>query len=154
MSIEDDIAILLRVPMLALLGREALRILAIGAETHAVDEGETLFREGEPADAGFVIQEGTFELTSAKNSAKLARMGVGCLLGELALLTRTTRPATAKAVEPSSVVRIPRQLFLKMLDAYPDAARQLRRAMRARAERSIEELDRVKRALENGAPSN
>ena len=50
MTIEDDIAFLERVPSLRLLGRDALRILAIGAESRTIHEGMTLFGEGEDAD--------------------------------------------------------------------------------------------------------
>ena len=62
MTIEDDIAFFERVPTLGLLGRDALRILAIGAESRYVHGGEVLFNAGEPADAGFVVQEGSFSL--------------------------------------------------------------------------------------------
>ncbi len=44
MTIEDDIAFLERVPTLRLLGREALRVLAIGAENRYVHGGEVLFK--------------------------------------------------------------------------------------------------------------
>ena len=54
-------------------------------------------------------------------------VGRGTLLGELALLTETVRPVTATANEPSTVLRIPRTLFLKMLEGYPDAAAQAAR---------------------------
>src|ERR1700728_767529 len=121
MSIEDDIAFLSRIPTLALIGREALRILAIGAENRYVHDGDVLFREGEQADGGYVVQEGAFQLTSRHISPGLEP---GTLLGELALLTGTVRPATATAVEPSSVIRIPRTLFMKMLESFPDAARR------------------------------
>ena len=56
----------------------------------------------------------------------------GALIGEFALLTETKRPVTAVAREPSSVVRIPRQLFLKTLEGYPDAAVRMRDALAAR----------------------
>ena len=64
MAIEDDISLLERVPTLGLLGRQALRILAIGAETRYVHGGELLFKAGDEADGGFVIQEGRFALSS------------------------------------------------------------------------------------------
>src|SRR5207302_10539273 len=99
MSIEDDIAFLERVPTLALLGREALRILAIGAESRYLHDGDVLFRAGELADAGYVIQEGSFHLRLSENAAPLS-VGPGTLLGELALVTETQRPTTATAVEP------------------------------------------------------
>ena len=66
MTIEDDIAFLERVPALALLGRDALRILAIGSESRYVHEGNTLFGEGEDADGAYVVQEGSFDLVSPR----------------------------------------------------------------------------------------
>ena len=46
MSIEDDIIFIERVPTLRMLGRDALRILAIGAESRYVHKGEVLFLAG------------------------------------------------------------------------------------------------------------
>ncbi|MGH8733759.1 MAG: cyclic nucleotide-binding domain-containing protein, partial [Burkholderiales bacterium] len=89
MTIEDDISFLERVPTLSLLGREALRILAIGAESRYVHDGDVLFREGEVADAGYVVQEGSITLASANARIGVApvTVGPGGLIGELALLT-------------------------------------------------------------------
>src|SRR5437870_13885719 len=118
MSIDDDIAFLERVPTLTLLGREALRILAIGAESRYVHDGDVLFREGEVADAGYVVQEGSFTLASGNAciGVEPVTVGPGALLGELAPLTETGPPASATPTDPSSVIRIPRKLFLKMLE--------------------------------------
>ncbi len=92
MTIEDDIAFFERVPTLSMLGRGALRILAIGAESRYVHSGETLFKVGDEADSGYVVQEGSFNLTPrASDSGKSVKVGVGTLLGELALFTETTR---------------------------------------------------------------
>jgi CRP-like cAMP-binding protein len=146
MTIDDDIAFLERVPTLALLGRDALRILAIGAESRYVHDGDVLFREGEVADAGYVIQEGSFLLASGRPRAGVepVTVGPGALLGELALLTETVRPATATANEPSSVIRIPRKLFLKMLEGYPDAANRLREIITLRAQEAMRDIDSVR----------
>ena len=153
MSIEDDISFLERVPTLSLLGREALRILAIGAESRYVHDGDVLFREGEVADAGYVVQEGAFTLVSGNARIGIAPMtvGPGCLIGELALLTETVRPATATATEPSSVIRIPRKLFLKMLEGYPDAARRLREVIALRATQAMHEIANVRPAFDIAA---
>jgi len=148
MSIEDDIAFLERVPTLALLGRDALRILAIGAEIRYLHDGNVLFTQGEPADAGYVVQEGLLSLGPVRGKAEPLTVGPGTLLGELALLTETMRPVTATAVEPSTVIRIPRMLFLKMLEGYPEAAVRLRDSFIARAEHSESDMHRVRRVLE------
>ena len=63
MSIEDDVALLQRVPTLSLLGSDALRVLAIGSEQREFARGELLFTVGEDADAGFVVQRGAFRVS-------------------------------------------------------------------------------------------
>jgi len=148
MTIEDDIAFLERVPTLGLLGRDALRILAIGAESRYLHDGNVLFMQGEPADAGYVVQEGLLILDPSRGREPIT-VGPGTLLGELAMLTETTRPVTATALEPSTVIRIPRTLFLKMLEGYPEAALHLRDSFVTRAEHSESEMHRVRRVLES-----
>ena len=147
MSIEDDIRLLEEVSTLAVLGHEALRILAIGAESRYVHSGDILFREGESADAGYVIQQGSFRLTTDRRAEAGATVGPATLVGELALLVETRRPVTATACEPSSVLRIPRTLFLKMLEGYPDAAQQLRDTILARNEHTTREIRKVRGKL-------
>ena len=149
MSIEDDIAFLQRVPALAVLGRDALRILAIGTENRYVHEGVTLFGEGEQADGAYVVQEGSFDLVARENGAATV-VGPGALIGEVALISETRRPVSAVAREPSSVVRIPRQLFLKMLESDPDAALRMRDALAARVNQTAAEFTRVRAGLAGG----
>src|SRR5438477_9680781 len=149
MTIEDDIAFFERVPTLNLLGRAALRILAIGVESRYVHSGEVLFRAGDEADCGFVIQEGSFRLaTGASANGKSVTVGPGTLVGELALLTGTRRPATATALEPSTVLCIPRPLFMKMLEGYPDAAQRLRQILAQRIEESARDIENVRIAFD------
>ena len=149
MTIEDDIAFLQGVPALAILGRDALRILAIGTENRYVHEGVTLFGEGEQADGAYVVQEGSFDLVKRDNGAATV-VGPGALIGEVALISETRRPVSAVAREPSSVVRIPRQLFLKMLESDPDAAVRMRDALAARVNQTAAEFSRVRAGLAGG----
>jgi CRP-like cAMP-binding protein len=151
MTIEDDIAFFERVPTLNMLGRAALRILAIGAENRYVHSGEVLFNAGDPADCGFVVQEGAFNLTARQSQGgDSVVVGRGTLLGELALLTETVRPVTATAKEPSTVLRIPRSLFLKMLEGYPEAAQKMRDIIATRADESTREIYGVRSTLDRG----
>jgi CRP-like cAMP-binding protein len=147
MTIEDDIGFFERVPTLSLLGRQALRILAIGAETRYIHGGEVLFNAGDEADGGFVIQEGRFSLESSEDDRTIT-VGPFTLLGEVALFTETQRPATATALEPSTVLLIPRELFIKMLDSFPDAARKLREILARRLDTSAREIDNVRAVLD------
>ena len=155
MTIEDDIAFLDKVPTFTLLGPHALRILAIGAESRYVHSGEVLFTAGEIADAGYLVQDGAFALRLENVDSETAQVTVerGALLGEFALLTETLRPVTATALEPSTVMRIPRSLFLKMLEGFPDAAQRLRQHLARRAEQTAKDIYAVRDSLDPGAPS-
>jgi CRP-like cAMP-binding protein len=151
MAIDDDIAFLERVPTLGLLGRPALRILAIGAETRHVGGGEVLFNAGDEAEGGFVVQAGRFHLSSSEDGRDLT-VGPCTLLGEVALFAETRRPATAKALEPATVLSIPRPLFIRMLDSFPDAARKLREILAGRLDHATREIVNVRAFLDAHEP--
>jgi CRP-like cAMP-binding protein len=147
MTIEDDIGLLEQVPTFAALGRDALRVLAIGAESRVLIQGEVLFKESEPADSGYVVEEGLLTATPSGRRASPISFRRGALIGELSLITATQRPVTITAAEPSSVMRIPRPLFLKMLQGFPSMAERLRDDLLARTQQLANELDGVRRVL-------
>jgi len=124
MSIEDDVALLERVPTLRLLGTTSLRMLAIGSEQRDFARGDVLFDAGEDADAGYIVQRGAFRIEDGGGVEIIA--GPGALIGELALVVAMPRPSTAIALEHSSVIRVARSLFQRVLESDPAAARRLR----------------------------
>jgi CRP-like cAMP-binding protein len=126
MSIEDDVALLERVPTLRMLGSAALRMLAIGSEQRDFARDDLLFTIGDEADAGFIVQRGAFQISFEDGTRAEVVAGPGTLIGELALIVAMPRPATAIALEHSSVIRIARSLFQRVLESDPAAARRLR----------------------------
>lgn len=148
MSLEDDIAFFEQVPTLAVLGKQALRILAIGAELKRLQNGAVLFYAGELADGGYLVQEGALllEPSSPLEGAQFIA-GPGTLVSELALLTDTVCASTAIARGPTVVIRISRSLFRKMLEGYPAAAQKLRDMVAERVDGWTRELGGVKTAL-------
>ena len=152
MTIEDDITFLERVPTLRLLGREALRILAIGAESRYVHGGEVLFSAGEEADAGYVMQEGSFKLLVRSDGNETVTVGPARCSASSRCSPRPRRPATATALEPSTVLRIPRTLFFKMLEGFPEAARKLREILAARLDQATREISNVRAVLDAHEP--
>jgi CRP-like cAMP-binding protein len=145
MALEDDIDFLDQIPTLHILGRDVLRILAISAESIRVEGGEVLFEEGQPADGGYVVFNGAIMLRSARepkaSEATIARLGA--LIGETALIVDTIRPATATALETSTVLRISRSVFLRTLEGEPEAAAALRKVISRRVRGVLDELDIV-----------
>ena len=148
MSVEQDIAILEQVPMLRVLGRGILRMIAMGAETRPVHTGEMLFAPHERPDCAFVVQEGLFALSiDPENSQRVIEAGPGTMLGEFALLTDAARPLSAIAQQPSTVMRISRSMFMKILENDADAAVRLRDYVARRTRMSIAEMLTVKESF-------
>lgn len=145
MALEQDMDFLGRIPTFHILGREALRIIAISAERVHLQTGELLFEEGEPADAGYVVQAGAVVLSSARDKQRSDSVVAipGTLIGETALIVDTIRPATATAAQPSTLLRIPRGVFLRMLEGEPGSAQALRKVIASRLEVALGELDLV-----------
>jgi CRP-like cAMP-binding protein len=154
-TIEDDIAFLAEIPTFAQFGYAALQIVAIGSETRQLADGETLFHVGQTTDAGYVIQEGSLALTTGDPglSDPAAMFGPGTLIGELALVTETVCAVTAVAAEPTTVIRISRNLFRKVLEQFPGTARIMRDRLTVRANQANAELVRIRAMLGERRPN-
>jgi CRP-like cAMP-binding protein len=150
MGLEQDIDLLEEVPTLQLLGREALRILAISAQTQQVKGGDTLYREGEPADGAFVIVDGSMALQRERGveGRETVMVRRGALLGETALLVDTVWSGTATAIENTRLLRIPRSVFLRMLEGEEEAALNLRQHLAERLGQTIDEIDALRPRFE------
>ncbi|MCZ8316845.1 cyclic nucleotide-binding domain-containing protein [Phreatobacter sp.] len=149
MALDDDIALLARVPLFASLGDEPVRLLAFSAETRFLRAGDALFKEGQAADSGYVIAAGRVGLESEGDIGEFIA-GPGSLIGEIALIIETLRPATATARDPATVLRIPRSLFRRVLTEFPDAAQRIHQDFRDKMRATTADLQRVGRLFERG----
>lgn len=130
MALDDDVRNLARNTTFAELEPEALRLLAFSAETRILRAGDILFRRGDAADSGFVVLSGAIALTTQDDGSAAEKIvGPQSLIGDLAMITDTRRQVTAMAREPSSVLKISRTLFHRILQEFPQSAERLRRQM-------------------------
>lgn len=134
--------------MLGSIEREALRLLAFSAEPRVLRAGDVLFRKDEAADCGFVVASGAVTLLADDGVTAQATVEPGSLLGEIALISETRRPATAIAREPTTVLRLSRVLFRRTLEEYPHVAERLARDIRARVVATTAGLAEVKQKLD------
>ena len=151
MALEQDIEFLDRIPTLHLLGKDALRILAISVETITLRRGDILFEEGQPADGGYVVVNGSIILQNANDPRgdDVVTVKRGSLIGETAMIVETMRPSTAIAAESTVLFRIPRVVFVRILEGEPQAATALRRLIGARVGRVVQDLDLVRSLFED-----
>ena len=128
MALSDDIELLSELPLFSGLDNDQLRLIAFGAEHRQVAAGQALFREKAPAECAYVIARGEIELYVIGRDGKPhleARVGPGVMLSELALVTMVERKYTAVATQDVEVIRITRALFHRLLEEYPQMARQV-----------------------------
>ena len=73
------------------------------------DPDEFLFEEGDPGDCAYIIESGSVEVSLDKGGRKLviATLGPGEVLGEMAIIDKFPRTATARAIEHTKVTAIP-----------------------------------------------
>lgn len=111
-------------PLFGGLDEEELRRLCEMGEIVDLEPGSLLLREGDEADALYVVLDGQLEVTkrSGRSEIPLARVGPGALQGELAALEGGRRLASVRAVTPAEVLRIPVAAVRELLAAGPDVA--------------------------------
>jgi CRP-like cAMP-binding protein len=85
-----------------------------------VEEGQLLFREGDPAEAFYILVKGRIKLTLGEKSREVyVAYQPGEIIGWSSLAGRDTLSATAQCMEPTMLHRIDRNRFLSILEKYP-----------------------------------
>ncbi len=93
-----------RLPLFAPLRLAVVEELAAGARVRHYPPHAVLMREGDLGDLFHVITSGTVDITIGGN--RVAVLGPGDGVGEIALLNNTVRTATVEAVEPVKTLAI------------------------------------------------
>ena len=122
MAIRRDakIDLLKSVPLFAGCSKNELRQLAKTADEIDLRQGTVLTREGRPGREFFVLIDGTAEVT--KKGKKIADLGPGDWLGEIALITDSPRTATVTATSPVDVLVITDRRFRSVVETMPSIA--------------------------------
>lgn len=109
---------------------EALRDIEDAVEWIHLRSGDLLFRQGEEADAAYVLISGRLRvaLTDADgNETVVNEVGRGEAVGEIALLTHGVRSATVYAMRESDLARFSRSAFDALTTKYPSSMVQMAR---------------------------
>jgi CRP-like cAMP-binding protein len=83
---------------------------------------DTIFNEGDPSDKFYLVAEGSVKVLKHTVMGKdiiLEMMSPGDIFGGVAVLDKKPFPASAQAMESTTVIRISRQNLLKIMEDYP-----------------------------------
>jgi len=113
--------------------------LAAELETMTLKRGDTLVRQGETADALYIVVTGRFAVTIEGRRQVIAELGPGQPIGEIAFLAGGPRTATVTAMRDSLVLRLKRAEFEELSAKSPSIWRTLTVTMARRvAEANVE----------------
>jgi signal transduction histidine kinase len=145
---DNDRALLRRVPIFLELSEVDLSSIADGAEPVELAAGDVLASEGEPGDALFVIVSGELQVVkrSRTTDVPIALLGPGEIVGEMAIFEALPRNASLRAVAPTRVIRIGREVVLDLLSTRPSATLSMLRTVMGRL-RSTEGMLRGREKL-------
>jgi CRP-like cAMP-binding protein len=103
------------------------------------NQGQVIFKENDEGAEMFIIIQGLVEIrksTGSSSSKILTTLQKGDMFGEMAIIEKQPRSATAVAVQPTRVLVLNEKLYDKMLGSNPDFARKMNRVLSERVRRA------------------
>jgi CRP/FNR family transcriptional regulator, cyclic AMP receptor protein len=128
--------------VLRMLDPESRRKLIDASEALTFQDGEVMVREGDPGDALFIIVDGVASVVidDMGNSKPVAELTDGAFFGEMAVITDQPRSATVSARGRLSVLKIPKEAVLAILEENPKLKELIAKIGVARTEETLEKL--------------
>lgn len=102
--------------------KEFLQVVGDGRTIKKYRTGGVIFAQGDPADSVYYVQSGKVKISiiSARGKeAVIAILGDGFFFGEGCLAGQTLRMATARALEPCSIVCVQKATMNRILHQQP-----------------------------------
>jgi hypothetical protein len=118
-------------------GDELAGIAELAEERHT-ETGEFVFRQGDVGDAYYLVVRGAISII--RDGHELAVLGPREGFGEMAILDQDTRSASARAVEPTTLLSIDRDSFDQLIERNPAIARGIYRVLTQRLRNTLAQV--------------
>ena len=128
------------VPVFASMPADFIGYLRDRVELQRYSPGEVIVRQGDVADAFYLVRLGFVKVTQHHRGGDLvlSYLGRGGYFGEMGLLGGGVRTATCIALDHVDVVRIKGEDFALMVERFPDIRANLEQVARERAEANLQ----------------
>jgi len=118
-------------------GADLAAVAALADVVH-FDKGEVVFEQDDEGDAFYVVVQGAIKISRGRT--ELATLGPREGFGEMAILDRETRSATATASEPTTLLRLDRDSFDRVVEQNPVIARGIYRVLTERLRNTLAQI--------------
>ena len=132
---------------------EEIRAIVDATERKIFASGETMCRQGEEGQSMYFIVSGRVQISVQKSGASrpdvINTLGPGHHFGEMSMLNRSPRTATANAIMETEVAKLDHDKFQKLVDSIPGFTANLSRTLGVwlRGQISGEKVSRAIRVL-------
>ena len=149
MSIQDEVAVLRRIPLFARIEPAKLKLLAFTSDRVTYEQDQVLFNQGDEGDAAFVIIDGQADILvdTPQGSLSVAKVQKNDFVGEIAILCEVPRTATVKALSRLDTLRIEKEQFFKLMSEFPELSVEVMRVLAQRLADTTEELADARKQL-------
>lgn len=115
------------VPLLAGLRKDDRELIAPLCRMRGYEKGETIFREGDPADRIHFVHIGRVKVIKSAGGRDviIEILGPGEPVGAVAVFERRPFPASAVTLEPTGILSIPEREFFSLLENRPQMMRHV-----------------------------
>jgi hypothetical protein len=92
--------------------------------------GQVVFKEGDLADAFYIIRDGSVQVQ--QNDKVIAYLTTGDCFGEMGLLHDSERNATVRVPEEAHILRLPRKAFMELQNYFPEVTNEVTKVINRR----------------------
>lgn len=152
MSLNEDAQALKNIPLFHKVEPTKLKLLAFTSERLTFMAGDALFREGDIADAAFIILDGeaVVEVASDGSVVEVARVGRHDIVGEIAILCDIPRTATVRAVSDLVTLKVSKDSFFHLVTQFPQVGVEIMAELAARLHHTTQALTAARAQLDAG----
>jgi hypothetical protein len=126
--------ILDRIPLFKNLESDFIEEVALNLKPDVYTPGEYVFKEGRPARRMYLVIKGTLEVVR-KDGTVINVLQEGNFFGEIALFTDQPRTASVRAVTYCDLYILEKDVFLYLLEQFPEIGTHMKKIARKRLER-------------------
>jgi signal transduction histidine kinase len=111
------------IPLFRDLNRMELQALRTITQERKFPAGQEIFQEGAPGDGVYFVKDGLVEISAGQGDRRVfTRLGTGEIFGEMSIIERRPRSATATAAADTEVYFLPRGEMLSFIQRSPGLA--------------------------------
>ena len=141
------------------LSDEAIDKLAVGLKTRSLPAGEILFNLGDPGSEMIIVQKGKIAIYMPESGSPQAGQALrifqpGEVLGEMSLIDRLQRSASARAETQVVISTLDTETFRQLLEDHPELAMEVMSGLSNRIRYTTDFIGEIRQWVQRLADGN